>query len=209
MGVSGSGDQIAIADRDWIGPYKRGGRRAGPLYVVTIKTGRARAVTDKLVSVAGEDWRNPSRKPEEIEKRWRKDQEESIQYETFRYLFKTWDKKWPRARHWHLSFLGANTESNPVLTRLLKRLRAEKYPVGIGPYDDSSETLMLALHDLRWAGKKSVLIHAAVSHSPLNDPDRASRRSPIGDHYYGDVILACRSGRWQVLGIKGRWEQPE
>jgi hypothetical protein len=161
------------------------------------------------VGVPGGDWRRLSRNPEESRKGWRKNQEEPIQYHTFRYLFKTWGKKWPRAKQWNLGFLGVNTESNPVLVKLLKRLRAEKYPVSIGYSVDNEETLSFYLHDLRWVSQKRVLIRAQVSHQPVYDPKHPSGRSPIGDHYYGNILLVHRSGRWQVIGVQGRWEQPE
>src|SRR5690349_3051395 len=44
---------------------------------------------------------------------WRQAQEEPIQYETFRYLFKVWSKKWPHAKLWELEVLGVNSDSNP------------------------------------------------------------------------------------------------
>ena len=62
LGVSPDGKSILAADQDWIGPYKRGGRRCGPIKLINIKTGKSRTLTGKLMSVAGGDWRKPPAK---------------------------------------------------------------------------------------------------------------------------------------------------
>lgn len=61
IGVSPDGRQVAVADRYWIGPYKHGGRRCGPLEIVSLQTGRAHAITSRLISIEGGDWRKTRR----------------------------------------------------------------------------------------------------------------------------------------------------
>lgn len=61
IGISPDGRLCAVADRNWVGPYKRGGRRCGPLEIVSLKNGKARAITSRLVSIEGGDWRRERR----------------------------------------------------------------------------------------------------------------------------------------------------
>jgi hypothetical protein len=58
LGLSADRTRIASADdSNWVGPYKRGGRRCGPLEILDLRTGRSRAITGRLVHVYGGDWR--------------------------------------------------------------------------------------------------------------------------------------------------------
>ncbi|HEX5324801.1 MAG TPA: hypothetical protein VFW40_13520 [Capsulimonadaceae bacterium] len=58
VGIAPDGKHIAIADNeDWIGSYKSGGERAGPLYIVDLWTGRKKAITGRLIGISGGDWR--------------------------------------------------------------------------------------------------------------------------------------------------------
>lgn len=57
VGISPDGKYIATATEEWIGTYKRGGARCGPLEIVTIATGKSRAITTELVSITGGYWR--------------------------------------------------------------------------------------------------------------------------------------------------------
>ena len=50
------GRRAAVASEEWVGPYKRGGRRCGPLEIVDLETGKSKAITDGLMSVAGGLW---------------------------------------------------------------------------------------------------------------------------------------------------------
>jgi ankyrin repeat protein len=56
MGIAPDGSQVAVADQAWVGPYKRGGQRVGPLRIVNLVSGRSRAVTDPLTLIRGGDW---------------------------------------------------------------------------------------------------------------------------------------------------------
>jgi hypothetical protein len=56
-GTSPTGKRILAADHPWVGPYKRGGRRCGPLQLVDLGTGQKRNLTGKLISILGGDWR--------------------------------------------------------------------------------------------------------------------------------------------------------
>jgi WD40 repeat protein len=67
IGISPHGDAVAVADHQWIGPYKefRGGRRVGPLEIVSLKTRKVRKITRGILSIYGGDWWHPPtlRKP--------------------------------------------------------------------------------------------------------------------------------------------------
>jgi Periplasmic component of the Tol biopolymer transport system len=54
-----NGKSILVAAREWIGPYKHGGRRCGSLEILSLATGKRKPLTTKLVSIAGGDWRKP------------------------------------------------------------------------------------------------------------------------------------------------------
>lgn len=57
LGFSPEGRQFLVADYQWVGPYKRGGRRVGPLEVVGTLDGRhLRFLTGNLSSVGSADW---------------------------------------------------------------------------------------------------------------------------------------------------------
>ncbi|WP_309720268.1 hypothetical protein [Armatimonas sp.] len=56
VGISPDGKQIATAEEEWIGEYKRGGQRCGALEIITLATGRRRAITTNLVSITGGFW---------------------------------------------------------------------------------------------------------------------------------------------------------
>ncbi len=66
IGVSPDGKSILAADRDWIGPYKRGGRRCGPIKLIKIQTGESRTLSGNLMNVEGGDWR---KSPPKVTKR--------------------------------------------------------------------------------------------------------------------------------------------
>ncbi len=57
VGVSPDGKRIAAATSELVGPYKHGGTWCGPLEIVDIATGKRKAITSRLVSIAGGDWR--------------------------------------------------------------------------------------------------------------------------------------------------------
>lgn len=57
VGISPDGKHIATAEEEWIGAYKRGGQRCGALEIITLATGRRRAITTNLVSITGGVWR--------------------------------------------------------------------------------------------------------------------------------------------------------
>jgi hypothetical protein len=57
VGISPDGKHIATAEEEWIGEYKRGGQRCGALKIITLATGRRRAITTNLVSITGGFWR--------------------------------------------------------------------------------------------------------------------------------------------------------
>ncbi len=57
VGISPDGKHIATAEEEWIGEYKRGGQRCGALEIITLATGRRRAITTNLVSITGGFWR--------------------------------------------------------------------------------------------------------------------------------------------------------
>nr|WP_309689289.1 hypothetical protein [Armatimonas sp.] len=56
VGISPDGKHIATAEEEWIGRYKRGGERCGALEIITLATGRRRAITTNLVSITGGFW---------------------------------------------------------------------------------------------------------------------------------------------------------
>ena len=56
VGISSDGKHIATAEAEWIGEYKRGGQRCGALEIVTLATGKRRALTTNLVSITGGFW---------------------------------------------------------------------------------------------------------------------------------------------------------
>ena len=58
LGISPDGKSTLIADQNWLGPYKRGGRRCGPIKIFDLKTGKSRKLTGNLMSVEGGDWRH-------------------------------------------------------------------------------------------------------------------------------------------------------
>jgi len=55
--LSPDGSYFATADYQWVGPYKRGGQRVGPLEIVSLKDGKARAVTPRLADISFAEWR--------------------------------------------------------------------------------------------------------------------------------------------------------
>ncbi len=57
VGISPDGKHIATAEAEWIGEYKRGGQRCGALEIITLATGRRRAITTNLVSITGGFWK--------------------------------------------------------------------------------------------------------------------------------------------------------
>ena len=50
------GKHIATAEEEWVGRYKRGEERCGALEIVTLATGKRRALTTNLVSITGGFW---------------------------------------------------------------------------------------------------------------------------------------------------------
>jgi hypothetical protein len=58
MGIAPDGSEVAVADQRWVGPYKRGGERVGPLRIVKLASGRSRAVTDPLAVIDGGAWQS-------------------------------------------------------------------------------------------------------------------------------------------------------
>jgi hypothetical protein len=153
-----------------------------------------------VFATAGSDTQAQSHKSRDTV-RWRTFQEEEIQHAVFRYLFKTWAKKWPKAKAWNLGVLGVNSERNPVFLRLFKRLKQEGYPVTREGQPGGLETLSFHLHDLKWLSRTRVQVHAQVS--------KAIETEGSPDIYYGDIRVRLMSGRWSVTGVKGDWEQPE
>ncbi len=140
---------------------------------------------------------------------WRTSQEEDIQYAVFRYLFKTWGKKWPGYKSSLLNVLGVNAESNPVRTRLFKRLRKDGYPVEMGYQPRGIESLDLSLSNLRWIRSNSVQIRSQVFHGKPYDPTKPILLDNTSVIFYGEIRVKHTGGRWKVLGLKGKWEQPE
>jgi hypothetical protein len=57
VAVDPGGKRLLIAEHEWIGPYKRGGRRCGALEMLDLVTNKRKSLTTKLVSIEGGDWR--------------------------------------------------------------------------------------------------------------------------------------------------------
>jgi hypothetical protein len=51
------GQFLLVASHVWVGPYKRGGARVGPLERLDLHTGRRKRLTQGLVKIRGADWR--------------------------------------------------------------------------------------------------------------------------------------------------------
>jgi hypothetical protein len=60
VAVESGGKHLLLAKHKWIGPYKRGGRRCGALEIISLLSGKRKALTTKLVSIEGGDWRRTS-----------------------------------------------------------------------------------------------------------------------------------------------------
>jgi hypothetical protein len=63
IGIAPDGSQIAVADHNWVGPYKRGGQRVGPLTLVSLKSGRTRKLTGPLAEIFWGEWRPAPKEP--------------------------------------------------------------------------------------------------------------------------------------------------
>ncbi len=57
IGAARDGSRAALTNQDWYGDRRHGAERVGPLEIVDLKTGRAKAITGKFVSINGGDWR--------------------------------------------------------------------------------------------------------------------------------------------------------
>lgn len=57
LGFSTRTGEVAIANDQWVGEYKRGGARVGPIQLVSVKTRKVRTLTHGLTAIAGGDWR--------------------------------------------------------------------------------------------------------------------------------------------------------
>jgi hypothetical protein len=135
--------------------------------------------------------------------------EEAIQLSAFRYLFKTWSKRWPKAKYWNLGVLGVNTSANPTFVRLLKRLSLDGFPVTMAAAPEGAEDLYFNLSDLRWSSKRNALLRATVGHHRSSDSSKPIPSGGSPDIYYGNLQLRYSSGGWKVIGVNGAWEQPE
>ena len=55
-GFSKDGRQCLLSGHEWVGEYKRGGQRVGPLEIYTFRTGKTHRITSRLVDIGGADW---------------------------------------------------------------------------------------------------------------------------------------------------------
>jgi len=62
VAVSPDGRRLLVTTHQWVGPYKRGGRRCGPLEIVDAVTLKRRKITTNLVTIGGGDWRGKRRR---------------------------------------------------------------------------------------------------------------------------------------------------